>query len=83
MSYMFFREIQRRNGLPEDVVLEGEDGLEDNEELLPLRLWMGTYNLGDDEGEEDAERLTLIAIGADIIVYSGWREGGWLVGWLV
>ena len=80
---MFFREIQRRNGLPEDVVLEGEDGLEDNEELLPLRLWMGTYNLGDDEGEEDAERLTLIAIGADIIVYSGWREGGWLVGWLV
>jgi len=53
----------------EDVVLEGEDGLEDDEELLPLRLWMGTYNLGDDEGEEDAEWLTLIAIGADIIMY--------------
>jgi len=66
-------------GVSEDVVLEGEDGLEDNEELLPLRLWMGTYNVGDDEGEEDAERLTLIAIGADIVYVE--KEGfGWMDG---
>lgn len=38
--------------------LEGEDG---EDELLPARLWMGTYNPREEEGW-----LTLIVIGADI-----------------
>ena len=46
----------------------GDDG---EDELLSARLWMGTYNPGD-EGEEatlDGLEATLIVIGADIYRY--------------
>jgi hypothetical protein len=50
-------------------VLVGEDG---KDELLSARLWMGTYNPGDDAGDEvTLDDATLIEIGADIFSYSG------------
>lgn len=66
---ILIREIQiREEKVGTLPVLEGETGREDD----GVRLWMGTYNPGD-EGEDDGEdeateagRATLMAIGADI-----------------
>ena len=42
---------------------DGEDGL-----LLSARLWMGTYNPGDEGGDEATlDEAGLIEIGADIL----------------
>jgi len=50
--------------VPLASVLVGEDG---EDELLSARLWMGTYNPGD-EGEEEVtfDDATLTVTGADI-----------------
>ena len=72
-------------GLPRGRVLVGDDG---EDELLSARLWMGTYNPGD-EGEDEATvkglGARLIAIGADIFTKFGIRHSrrkktsGWLM----
>jgi len=41
-------------------------GVDGEEELLSARLWMGTYNLGEEDGDEVTLDSTLIVIGADI-----------------
>lgn len=43
----------------------GDDG-DGEDELLPVRLWTGTYNPGDEGEDEATVDATLIAIGADI-----------------
>jgi hypothetical protein len=49
--------------------LVGEDG---DDELLSARLWMGTYNPGEDGGDEATlDDATLIEIGADMFSYLG------------
>jgi hypothetical protein len=49
--------------LPGGSVLLGEDG---EDELLSARLWMGTYNPGEEDGDESFLDATLIVMGADI-----------------
>lgn len=39
----------KEDGVSEENVLEGEDGQEGDEVLLPVRLWIGTYNPGDED----------------------------------
>jgi hypothetical protein len=64
---MSISQIQHKQTcLPAGSVVVGEDG---EDEVLSARLWMGTYNPGD-EGEDevnlDSDDATLTEIGADI-----------------